>query len=158
MSRQHLRINYFISKQEYQNLAFISYFTTLLYRRRRKNNGQRCFQSNPGGNVEAQKRVNRFVLFLFLFVIAAPPADGPSSDLEYRRLLLDPFFLADMLTEMLVWIIMGFNEPSLEPSLEEVMTPSWPLLIAEPSRQIKQNTWLYLSTQRMKEKFASFMI
>ncbi|CAN8018192.1 unnamed protein product [Ixodes persulcatus] len=35
-------------------------------------------------------------------------------------LLLDPAFLAHMATLMISWIILGFNEPTLEPSLAEL--------------------------------------
>ncbi|EEC02653.1 conserved hypothetical protein [Ixodes scapularis] len=35
-------------------------------------------------------------------------------------LLLDPVFLAHMVTLMMSWIILGFNEPTLEPSLAEL--------------------------------------
>uniref|UniRef100_A0A131YPG9 Uncharacterized protein n=1 Tax=Rhipicephalus appendiculatus TaxID=34631 RepID=A0A131YPG9_RHIAP len=37
---------------------------------------------------------------------------------SYYWLLIDPVFLADMVTLMMSWIILGFNEPTLEPSLE----------------------------------------
>lgn len=39
---------------------------------------------------------------------------------KYRWLLLDPIFLADMLTVTMGWVILGFNEPTLEPSLRDV--------------------------------------
>lgn len=35
------------------------------------------------------------------------------------RLLIDPVFAIDMVTVMLSWIIMGFNEPTLEPHLRQ---------------------------------------
>ncbi|KAG0411741.1 hypothetical protein HPB47_011123, partial [Ixodes persulcatus] len=41
--------------------------------------------------------------------------DGKS----YWSLLLDPLFLNNMVTVMTAWIIMGYNEPTLEPSLKE---------------------------------------
>lgn len=37
---------------------------------------------------------------------------------SYYWLLIDPVFLVDMVTLMMSWIILGFNEPTLEPSLE----------------------------------------
>ncbi|XP_077487373.1 MFS-type transporter SLC18B1-like [Amblyomma americanum] len=37
---------------------------------------------------------------------------------SYYWLLIDPVFLAQMVLLMMSWIIMGFNEPTLEPSLE----------------------------------------
>ncbi|KAH6927563.1 hypothetical protein HPB50_005680 [Hyalomma asiaticum] len=38
---------------------------------------------------------------------------------SYYWLLIDPVFLADMMTLMMSWVILGFNEPTLEPSLED---------------------------------------
>lgn len=40
-------------------------------------------------------------------------------DMKYARLLRDPEYLAAMITLMLSWIMLGFNEPTLEPSLRE---------------------------------------
>ncbi|XP_077539321.1 MFS-type transporter SLC18B1-like [Haemaphysalis longicornis] len=39
------------------------------------------------------------------------------ASVNYWWLLLDPVFLADMFSLMIVWAILGFNEPTLEPSL-----------------------------------------
>ncbi|XP_077552818.1 MFS-type transporter SLC18B1-like [Haemaphysalis longicornis] len=47
---------------------------------------------------------------------------GPNAEeenLRYWRLLCDPVFLADMFTLTMEWIITGFNESTLEPSLTE---------------------------------------
>lgn len=38
---------------------------------------------------------------------------------KYSRMLMDPVFLANVITAMLSWVILGFNEPTLEPSLRE---------------------------------------
>lgn len=38
---------------------------------------------------------------------------------SYYWLLIDPVFLIDMVTLMMSWVILGFNEPTLEPSLED---------------------------------------
>nr|XP_037280698.1 MFS-type transporter SLC18B1-like [Rhipicephalus microplus] len=35
------------------------------------------------------------------------------------KLLIDPVFVIDMVTVMISWIIMGFNEPTLEPHLRQ---------------------------------------
>ncbi|XP_072144733.1 MFS-type transporter SLC18B1-like isoform X3 [Dermacentor andersoni] len=42
-----------------------------------------------------------------------------SQNRSYYWLLIDPVFLIDMVTLMMSWIILGFNEPTLEPSLED---------------------------------------
>ncbi|XP_037280695.2 MFS-type transporter SLC18B1 [Rhipicephalus microplus] len=39
------------------------------------------------------------------------------ANINYLWLLMDPIFFADMVTLTMVWIILGFNEPTLEPSL-----------------------------------------
>ncbi|KAK8767735.1 hypothetical protein V5799_005483 [Amblyomma americanum] len=39
--------------------------------------------------------------------------------INYLWLLLDPVFIADMITLTMVWIILGFNEPTLEPSIKQ---------------------------------------
>ncbi|CAN8018378.1 unnamed protein product, partial [Ixodes persulcatus] len=41
------------------------------------------------------------------------------SNPKLRRLLWDPIFLIDIVTVMLCWVIMGFNEPTLEPYLRQ---------------------------------------
>lgn len=50
------------------------------------------------------------------------PPTGPDiyDDAKYRSLLLDPVYMAYVITAMISWIIMGFNEPTLEPSIVEV--------------------------------------
>uniref|UniRef100_A0A4D5RRY2 Putative mfs-type transporter n=1 Tax=Ixodes scapularis TaxID=6945 RepID=A0A4D5RRY2_IXOSC len=40
-------------------------------------------------------------------------------DMKYARLLWDPEYLAALITLTLSWIMFGFNEPTLEPSLRE---------------------------------------
>ncbi|XP_077487370.1 MFS-type transporter SLC18B1-like [Amblyomma americanum] len=47
----------------------------------------------------------------------APEKEGKLP--SYYWLLIDPVFLADMVTLMMSWVILGFNEPTLEPSLEK---------------------------------------
>ncbi|KAK8773029.1 hypothetical protein V5799_012430 [Amblyomma americanum] len=42
--------------------------------------------------------------------------------LKYSRLLGDLLFLAHMIALMTVWVVSGFNEPTLQPSLEEFGT------------------------------------
>ncbi|KAL1419273.1 hypothetical protein MTO96_005362 [Rhipicephalus appendiculatus] len=41
---------------------------------------------------------------------------------KYSNLLRDPLFLAHMTTLTTVWVISAFNEPTLQPSLEEFQT------------------------------------
>lgn len=56
----------------------------------------------------------------FLEPKAAPdPQDAthPQTNMKFIRLLWDPIFIIDMITLMLSWVIMGFNEPTLEPYL-----------------------------------------
>ncbi|XP_040062574.2 uncharacterized protein LOC120837355 [Ixodes scapularis] len=38
---------------------------------------------------------------------------------SYYKLLVDPLFMIDIVSIMLSWIIMGFNEPTMEPHLAE---------------------------------------
>ncbi|CAN8018187.1 unnamed protein product [Ixodes persulcatus] len=40
---------------------------------------------------------------------------------SYYKLLVDPLFMIDIVSIMLSWIIMGFNEPTMEPHLAEVI-------------------------------------
>ncbi|KAM7308981.1 multidrug resistance protein MdtG [Ixodes scapularis] len=53
----------------------------------------------------------------------APPetksGGNSQSNPKLRRLLWDPIFLIDIVTVMLCWVIMGFNEPTLEPYLRQ---------------------------------------
>ncbi|XP_042147294.1 MFS-type transporter SLC18B1 [Ixodes scapularis] len=49
-------------------------------------------------------------------ITEAPPEDN---SVNYKKLFLDPVFLGDMITIMMGWIILGFNEPTLEPNLKE---------------------------------------
>ncbi|CAN8018375.1 unnamed protein product [Ixodes persulcatus] len=55
--------------------------------------------------------------------LAASPtahdAQAPKQNLQLRRLLLDPIFLANMVTLMLAWVIIGFNDPTLAPHTEQ---------------------------------------
>ncbi|XP_042147681.1 MFS-type transporter SLC18B1 isoform X3 [Ixodes scapularis] len=55
--------------------------------------------------------------------LAVPPtahdAQAPKQNLELRRLLLNPIFLANMVTLMLAWVIIGFNDPTLAPHTEQ---------------------------------------
>lgn len=48
----------------------------------------------------------------------AEESEKRESTRSYYWLLVDPVFLVDMVTLMMSWIILGFNEPTLEPSLE----------------------------------------
>lgn len=43
----------------------------------------------------------------------------PNKRMSLYKLLIDPVFLIDMGTVMLSWVIMGFNEPTLEPHLQQ---------------------------------------
>ncbi|CAN7937410.1 unnamed protein product [Ixodes hexagonus] len=43
---------------------------------------------------------------------------------KYSALFWDPVYLAHMVTLMMSWVIMGFNEPTLEPSLAEMQFDS----------------------------------
>ncbi|CAN7989565.1 unnamed protein product, partial [Ixodes hexagonus] len=56
----------------------------------------------------------------FLEPKAAPEAQDtphPRANMKFRRLLWDSVFITDIITLMLSWVIMGFNEPTLEPYL-----------------------------------------
>ncbi|XP_077487353.1 MFS-type transporter SLC18B1-like isoform X1 [Amblyomma americanum] len=44
---------------------------------------------------------------------------APGSQKKLYRLLWDPLFMVNMVTLMLSWVIMGFNEPTLEPYLRQ---------------------------------------
>lgn len=44
---------------------------------------------------------------------------APGSEKKLYRLLWDPLFMVNMVTLMLSWVIMGFNEPTLEPYLRQ---------------------------------------
>lgn len=46
-------------------------------------------------------------------------AGSPNKRMNLYKLLIDPVFLIDMGTVMLSWVIMGFNEPTLEPHLQQ---------------------------------------
>lgn len=46
-------------------------------------------------------------------------ADPPHKRMSLYKLFIDPVFLIDMGTVMLCWVIMGFNEPTLEPHLQQ---------------------------------------
>ncbi|CAN7937411.1 unnamed protein product, partial [Ixodes hexagonus] len=50
-----------------------------------------------------------------------PPSDdaGNEADLNYSKFYLDLEFLAAMISLMLSWVMLGFNEPTLEPSLRD---------------------------------------
>ncbi|CAN7937415.1 unnamed protein product, partial [Ixodes hexagonus] len=48
-----------------------------------------------------------------------PEVSPEDRNVNYKRLLLDPVFVADMVTIMMGWIMLGFNEPTLEPNLKE---------------------------------------
>uniref|UniRef100_V5IC36 Putative mfs-type transporter c6orf192-like protein n=1 Tax=Ixodes ricinus TaxID=34613 RepID=V5IC36_IXORI len=53
---------------------------------------------------------------------ASPTAhdtQAPKQNLQLRRLILDPIFLANMVTLMLAWVIIGFNDPTLAPHTEQ---------------------------------------
>ncbi|XP_064473411.1 MFS-type transporter SLC18B1-like [Ornithodoros turicata] len=45
--------------------------------------------------------------------------DSTTEDVKYYKALCDPVFLIDMVTVMLSWVIMSFNEPTLEPYLAQ---------------------------------------
>lgn len=46
-----------------------------------------------------------------------PDLTEAEASINYLWLIADPIFFADMVTLTMVWIILGFNEPTLEPSL-----------------------------------------
>lgn len=46
-----------------------------------------------------------------------PVVRADQADMKLYRLLWDPLFLIDAVTLMLSWVVMGFNEPTLEPHL-----------------------------------------
>ncbi|XP_075553159.1 MFS-type transporter SLC18B1-like isoform X1 [Dermacentor variabilis] len=46
-------------------------------------------------------------------------SESPKNQENLFKLLIDPVFIIDMVTGMLSWIIMGFNEPTLEPHLRQ---------------------------------------
>ncbi|KAL1419303.1 hypothetical protein MTO96_005387 [Rhipicephalus appendiculatus] len=46
-----------------------------------------------------------------------PDLSEAEANINYLWLIVDPIFFADMVTLTMVWIILGFNEPTLEPSL-----------------------------------------
>ncbi|KAL1477428.1 hypothetical protein MTO96_035751 [Rhipicephalus appendiculatus] len=46
-----------------------------------------------------------------------PDLTEAEANINYLWLFVDPIFLADMVTLTMVWIILGFDEPTLEPSL-----------------------------------------
>ncbi|XP_075553164.1 MFS-type transporter SLC18B1-like isoform X1 [Dermacentor variabilis] len=46
-------------------------------------------------------------------------SESPKKQIKLHKLLIDPVFVIDMVTVMLCWIIMGFNEPTLEPHLRQ---------------------------------------
>uniref|UniRef100_A0A224YS18 Protein containing MFS 1 domain n=1 Tax=Rhipicephalus zambeziensis TaxID=60191 RepID=A0A224YS18_9ACAR len=48
-----------------------------------------------------------------------PSSESAENQKNLFRLLIDPVFVVDMVTVMLSWIIMGFNEPTLEPHLRQ---------------------------------------
>ncbi|KAL3245065.1 hypothetical protein MRX96_018211 [Rhipicephalus microplus] len=48
-----------------------------------------------------------------------PSSESSENQKSLFRLLIDPVFAIDMVTVMLSWIIMGFNEPTLEPHLRQ---------------------------------------
>ncbi|KAH7938079.1 hypothetical protein HPB49_019685 [Dermacentor silvarum] len=54
---------------------------------------------------------------------SAPPEEAlmqdQGSQKKLYRLLWDPLFMVNMVTLMLSWVIMGFNEPTLEPYLRQ---------------------------------------
>lgn len=47
-------------------------------------------------------------------------AEPPKVGVSYYKMLIDPIFMANVITAMLNWTIIGFNETTLEPSLTEV--------------------------------------
>ncbi|XP_049272616.1 uncharacterized protein LOC119397681 [Rhipicephalus sanguineus] len=47
------------------------------------------------------------------------PDAAQGSEKKLYRLLWDPLFMVNMVTLMLSWVIMGFNEPTLEPYLRQ---------------------------------------
>ncbi|KAL1419307.1 hypothetical protein MTO96_005391 [Rhipicephalus appendiculatus] len=49
----------------------------------------------------------------------SPISDTPKRSMTLYKLLIDPVFVIDMVTVMISWIIMGFNEPTLEPHLRQ---------------------------------------
>ncbi|XP_077485896.1 MFS-type transporter SLC18B1-like [Amblyomma americanum] len=46
-----------------------------------------------------------------------PVLTAEEASINYWWLIVDPVFFADMVSLTMVWIILGFNEPTLEPSL-----------------------------------------
>ncbi|KAK8773033.1 hypothetical protein V5799_012434 [Amblyomma americanum] len=48
-----------------------------------------------------------------------PSPDSAKKKMKLYKLLIDPVFMIDMITLMLSWVIMGFNEPTLEPHLRQ---------------------------------------
>ncbi|CAN7989563.1 unnamed protein product, partial [Ixodes hexagonus] len=59
-----------------------------------------------------------------------PKADDKQtfkSNMKLRRLLWDPIFLLNMVTITLSWVIIGFNEPTLEPNIEQFHLSSFKL-------------------------------
>ncbi|XP_037518447.2 uncharacterized protein LOC119395534 [Rhipicephalus sanguineus] len=49
-----------------------------------------------------------------------PDLTEAEASINYLWLIADPIFFADMVTLTMVWIILGFNEPTLEPSLTKL--------------------------------------
>ncbi|XP_064473408.1 MFS-type transporter SLC18B1-like [Ornithodoros turicata] len=49
----------------------------------------------------------------------AVPESASTEDVKYHKALCDPVFLIAMVTVMLSWVIMSFNEPTLEPYLQQ---------------------------------------
>ncbi|XP_075750935.1 uncharacterized protein LOC119175036 isoform X1 [Rhipicephalus microplus] len=49
----------------------------------------------------------------------SPTSEPLKRPVALYKLLIDPVFVIDMVTVMISWIIMGFNEPTLEPHLRQ---------------------------------------